>query len=201
MLIPKGLTVIAAMAALITVGVFGYILLQPPGDLLTHARFDNAQISPNADGQNDVTTIRYTLARNATVNIYLEGSSGQRFYFRENEIRVDGDYSVQFSGVVDGFLLPDENISGTIERRLMPNDTYTWVIEAVSEDETQRATGTLDIVDADSALPVISSFSIYPAVFTPNQDGIRDRANINVYLEKDANLNVYLEDVDGVLLP
>ncbi|MBN1563128.1 MAG: hypothetical protein JXA10_04770 [Anaerolineae bacterium] len=196
---PKVITIIAAVVAVIVVGVAGYMLLQPPGDLLTHAGFDDAQISPNADGKSDITTIRYSLARNATVSIYLDGTSGERFYFRENEARVAGDYGVQFSGVVDGFLLPGEEIPGTLERRLMPNDTYTWVIEAVRDDETQRATGTLAIVDADSALPIISSFDIHPPLFTPNQDGIRDRVSINVYLQKEANLAVYLQGEDGVL--
>lgn len=195
--IPKTLTVIAALVAAALVIGIGIVILRPPIALLSDATFDKTQISPNADGVDDVTTIRYSLARSARVNIYLDGQSGERYYFRQDEQRTPGDYIVQFSGIVDGYTLPGETIDGTIERRLIPNDRYTWTIEAVENNETKRATGTLEIANADSALPVISSFEISPKVFTPNQDGIRDRVDINVYLEKAAELSVYLEDVSG----
>jgi hypothetical protein len=146
----------------------------------------------------DVTAIRYSLARSAQITIYLDGQSGQRFYFRQNEARSPGDYIVEFSGVVDGYLLERETIAGTIERRLIPNDRYTWVIEAVNDDEREQNTGTLAVTGADRALPVISVFEISPKVFTPNQDGIRDRTSINIYLEKPAALNVYLQDAEGL---
>ena len=192
----KIMTVVFALIALVIVGIAGYVILRKPGALLTDARFDKTQISPNADGIDDVTAIRYSLSHPATVTIYLEGESGT-YYFRQDERRGSGDYIVEFSGVVDGYTLPDEEIPGVIERRLIPNDHYTWVIEAVGDDRTDTATGTLDVVTADSALPVLSTFDIYPSVFTPNQDGIRDRTSINVYLEKPAELSVYLEDASG----
>lgn len=197
MSIPKLITVLSALAAVIAVGVGGYLLLQPPSDLLSNAGFDHTLISPNADGIDDITTIRYSLARPADITIYLESDAGERYYFRDHQRRIAGDYQVRFSGVVDGFRLLGEEIPGTIERRLIPNATYTWVIEAASDDETQDATGTLLIENADSDLPVISAFHINPRRFTPNQDGIDDRVSINVYLEKPASLDVYLEDNDG----
>jgi len=197
MSIPKTLTIFAALVAAALVIVVGLVILRPPVALLSGATFDKTQISPNADGIDDVTTIRYSLARSARVSIYLDGQSGARYYFRQDEQRTSGDYIVQFSGIVDGYTLPGETVAGTIERRLIPNDRYTWTIEAVGKDATKRATGTLDIANGDSALPVISSFEISPRVFTPNQDGIRDRVDINVYLEKVSNLSVYLEDAAG----
>lgn len=196
--LPKLLTVFAALIAVVIVGIVGYFVLQPPVALLSDASFDKTQISPNADGVDDITTIRYSLARTADVSIYLEDDAGTRYYFRDRQRRTKGDYLVEFSGVVDGFLFPGEEILGTLERRLIPNARYTWVIEATDTDkEVERATGTLDIVDADSALPEISGFDIHPPVFTPNQDGIRDRVSINVYLEKPADLTVYIEDTAG----
>jgi hypothetical protein len=197
MTISKTLTAGFALIALIVVGVSGYVILRPPGSLLSDAGFDKTQISPNADGVDDITTIQYSLSRPARVTIYLENALGERYYFRENERRVAGDYSVYFSGIVGGYTLPGEDIPGTIERRLIPSDRYTWGIEAAGDNRTDRATGTLDVIDADSALPVISTFDIQPERFTPNQDGIRDRTNINVYLEKPAALSVYLEDAHG----
>jgi hypothetical protein len=174
------------------------MILRPPGPLLSNAGFDKTQISPNADGVDDITTVRYSLSRPARVSIYLENAAGDRFFFRDQERRGTGDFSAYFSGVVGGYTLPGEAIPGTIERRLIPNDRYTWVIEAVRDGETRRASGTLEVINADIALPVMSIFEIHPQVFTPNQDGIRDRVNINVYLDKPATLSVYLEDDSGL---
>lgn len=196
--LPRVLTVLAALIAVAAAAVIGYLVLQPPAALLENASFDRAQISPNADGVDDLATITYSLSRPARITIYLENAAGERYYFRENERRIAGDYRVYFSGVVDGYTLPDEDIPGRVERRLMPRDDYTWVIEALDDDsETVRKTGSLTIVDADSMLPVISVFEIHPQTFTPNQDGIRDRVSINIYLEKAADLSVYLEDAQG----
>lgn len=197
--IPKLLTALAALIAVIAAAIIGYIVLQPPGSLLKDATFSKTQISPNADGIDDLVTIQYSLSRAADISIYLENKAGDRYYFRENQRRTAGDYTVNFSGVVDGFLLPGDTIEGTIERRLIPNDSYTWTIEATDDDDdTVRETGTLVISDADSALPEMVSFEIHPKTFTPNQDGIDDRVNVNVYLTKAANLQVYLEDTEGM---
>jgi len=194
----KLITALVAVVAALIVGVLGFVFLRPPVALLSQAEFVDPQISPNADGDNDLTTIRYSLARSAKVTIFLENTEGQTFYFRQDEPRVKGDYSVLFSGVVDGYQLPDDPaVVGTVERRLMPNGHYTWTIQAVGDDETERQTGTLDIVNADVALPTISIFDIHPETFTPNQDGIDDRVRINIYLDKPAQLSVYLQDSAG----
>jgi hypothetical protein len=100
-----------------------------------------------------------------------------------------------FSGVVDGLVLSDESIAGTVVQRLLPNGSYTWRLRA---DGTERAesgemSGLLTVKDADNALPQMTVFSAAPEVFSPNQDGIEDRAAINVYLTKEAELTVYLE--------
>ncbi|HEX3049596.1 MAG TPA: hypothetical protein VHP83_02995 [Aggregatilineaceae bacterium] len=194
----KMITALVAIIAAVLVGVLGYFILRPPVALLSNAEFVDLQISPNADGENDLTTVRYSLARSAQVSIFLENAAGQIFYFRQAETRVKGDYSVLFSGVVDGYQLPDDPaVVGTVERRLMPNGHYTWTIEAVADDKTVTKTGTLDIVNADVALPSISIFDIHPPTFTPNQDGIADRVRINIYLDKPAQLTLYLQDTTG----
>lgn len=197
MRIPLVWVLLAAVVALALVLVAGQALLQPNLPLITEAGFVLDSISPNADGTDDITTFTYSLSRQATVSIVFEGEGDTRFAFREEQTRIAGDYRVDFSGVVDGYTLPDEEIAGEVLRRLMPNGVYTWRLTATNENESDERTGTLTIQDADSPLPEITIFSVSPDVFTPNQDGISDRTQINVYLEKGANLQVYLLGEDG----
>ncbi len=167
--------------------------------LLRNGNVDKTSISPNADGSDDVTNITYEITRDATVSIYFEDSAGERFTFRNNKTRGANSYSVQFSGVVDGYLLPGEQFDNQIEARLLQNGTYTWIIEAVDKDGVREiAQGQLAIVDADASLPLIAGFEKDRDNFTPNRDGIDDRVKIQFDLKKDAQiLRVYLIDDNG----
>jgi hypothetical protein len=171
--------------------------------LLSQVSFDKDVITPNADGDADVLVITYNLDRSAEVSIYLEDGNGNRTYFRDHVYHapsVEGPYQVYFAGVVDGYTLPGEEFEGfTVEKRVLQDGDYTWVVEATgAEGVTELATGTLTIADADVALPELRGFSIYPPVFSPNRDSIADRATINVNLKKDVEeLTVYLEGEDG----
>lgn len=200
MAIPKVWVIVGALIALVVVGSAGYVALNPPRPLLENAAFSLSQITPNADGQTDVTVFSYTLSRNARVSMVFESSTGQQFAFREDERRSEGNYSVQFSGVVDAFSLEADQLPADLrlERRLLTDGVYTWSITATDDEgESQTQSGTLEIVGADSELPIISAFDVGPTIFTPNQDGIRDRINVNIYLTKAATLTVYLEDSAG----
>src|SRR5690606_34848973 len=92
-----------------------------------------------------------------------------------------GAFALAFSGVVEGFTLPGEELESVVERRLIPNGDYTWQFTAQEIDgpESYSDGGTLSVSDADADLPLLSSFTISPTVFTPNQDGISDRVAIN----------------------
>ncbi len=197
MRIPRRLTIIAALITLAVVIVAGVLLLQPPRTLITGAAFAHESISPNADGETDATEISYSISREATVSIYFEHAEdpdGMRYYFRHGHTRAPGDYAVLFGGVVEGYTRPGETIQGTVEARLLGDGEYIWTIEAVpTEGEPQRATGRLTIRDADDTLPDITEFTISPETFTPNQDGIDDRTQINVCLLKPATLTLYLD--------
>jgi hypothetical protein len=145
-------------------------------------------ITPNADGLEDVTRIAYKLSRNADLSIYLLDEEGERHYFRQNRRRSAGDYRVDFGGVVDGKMLPDGN--------------YTWVVDAVTDNgASSRSEGTLVIQNADTEHPELKGFSVYPQVFTPNQDGKQDRVTINYYLTKEADVSVYLLGPDEQKYP
>lgn len=203
MRIPYGLTAIAVIVGIIIVLLVGSFLISPPSELILEAGFDRETITPNADGDNDIATFSYVLSRPATIDIVLVGENGQAFNFREGQTRSDGEYSVLFSGVVDGFILDGEDIYGTVERRLIPNGTYEWQLSATTDDgETMQKSGTLRVEDGDSPLPIISIFTITPDVFSPNQDGIDDRVEINLYLEKDVEVQeVYLVAQNDVKIP
>lgn len=194
MRIPILLTIIAALAAVVIVVLVGQAIVQPDLPLITEATFSPEVISPNADGSDDVTLFSYGLSKNAHVSITLEAEDGTVYAFRQDEPRSLGDYQVLFSGVVNGYMLPGENVEGEIISRLIPDGTYDWKIQAVTDNgETEERSGKLVVQQADSPLPELVEFSVAPEVFTPNQDGISDRTQINVYLAKDADLTVYLQ--------
>lgn len=199
MRISVGLAVIAAVVVLAAVLVVGQALIQPPRPLITFARFSPDVITPNADGDADVTEFSYGITRNARISLSFVNENGQQFFFRQNDIRAAADYQVLFSGVVDGFTLPGEKTYGEVLRRLIPDGRYTWTLTATDTETgaSEQQTGTLVVTAATVELPEMTSFSLSPQVFTPNQDGIEDRVSINIYLNKDADLTVYLEDATG----
>ncbi len=172
--------------------------------LLSDVAFSSDLITPNADGEGDVVRIRYRLSRRADLSIYFLDEEGNRYVFRDREPRApsgEEPYSVYFAGVVDGFRLPGETLEGfTVTHRVLPDGVYTWVVEATDETgHTERVTGTLTVAEADTALPELRNFTVSPPVFTPNRDGIGDRARMNVFVTKDyATLMVYLVGEDGI---
>lgn len=190
---PLAIAIGIAISALAVYGAAS-ALMTASRPLIAGAGFSHEAITPNADGLDDVAIFSYELARTADVSITLEGERGGRFIFREQARRAPDRFQVAFSGVVDGYAQPDETLYGQqVIRRLIPDDTYTWRLTATDEQGlAAEATGTLIVRDGDVPLPLVSEFSVLPTYFTPNQDGINDRTQINVYLEKDADLSVYL---------
>lgn len=190
------LIVVAAAVAL------GWRLLNGDSSLLRNVSVQHEQITPNADGDTDATRIRYALARNAVVSIYLENEAGDRFYFRQDKDRGAGEYEVLFSGVVAGYTLPDETIQGEVLSRLLRDGRYTWTVEAVGADgAVEKQQGQIAIVDADPDLPELRDFSIDVDTFTPNRDGIDDRALIQLYQTKEADVRVFLLTPEGLEVP
>lgn len=193
------LVVALALAGLALVLLLGQALLNPAQPLITDAGFSHERITPNADGSDDIAVFSYSLSRNAAVSLTLTAADGTVYAFRRDEPRIAGDYSVDFSGVVDGFVRDGEQIAGDVVRRLIPDGSYTWELTALdgSSGETDARSGTLEIAGGDARLPDISVFSVWPDIFTPNRDGLSDRTEINVYLEKGAFLQVYLLGENG----
>ena len=162
--------------------------------LLSDVAFYPEVISPNADGHDDAANVLYKLSRNASLSIYIIGENGESHYHRNGERRsVQTDpYWTLFSGVVD----VDE--VGTVKRRMLPDGQYTWVIEATDDNgHTEKAEGSLTIVDADTTVPELRGFSVSPQVFSPNRDGVDDHVTINYFLPKPATVRVYLLNEAG----
>ncbi len=195
------------LIALVVVGGLlagAWLFLRPSGPALTSAEFSLSAITPNADGEADVTRITYSLNRPATVSIYFVNNAGERFYFRRERARESGEHTVEFSGIVGAYRLPGDTFEGELLNRVLQDGAYQWVIEA--HDEAGAAgnkSGSLSIAQADTALPELLNFTASPPVFSPNQDGINDRILINVYLTKavsEGGLRVSLIDPNGVEL-
>jgi hypothetical protein len=171
--------------------------------LLSEVSFSTDLITPNADRDTDVLVITYDLSRSATVSIYFEGADGNRHYYRDHVRHgpsVDEPHQLYFAGVVDGFVLPGEQFDGfAVEERVLQNGSYTWTVAATDASGiTEQATGQLTVADADTALPELHGFNVYPPRFSPNRDGLNDRTTINVDLKKDVEeLTVYLHGADG----
>lgn len=168
------LHVLFAAALLVLVAACGNTLL------LTNMTITPDTISPRPGAPNRATKINYSLSRPADVSVYLVNETG-KYVLRENQSRVAGDYEILFGGSVDNKTLGD--------------GTYQVIIEARDENgATESKPGTLTIVDADTSLPEMQSFTVFPQEFTPNQDGLDDRVIIRYYLTKPALVTVYLTD-------
>lgn len=168
------------------------------GPLLTDTTFSKSEITPNADGQDDVTEITYSLRRPADVSIYFENEAGERYYFRESRRRAPGDYSVLWGGVVDIPQVVDLGY-GPVEilSRVLPDGVYRWVVEAREDDgNVVQQSGEIALRDGDTTLPELQNFTIVPDVFRPNQDGLADdRVAIGYYLTKEVeSIALFLRD-------
>jgi hypothetical protein len=194
--------IIAVLVVAFAVAV-GWLIFKGDTSLLRDAMVDESSISPNADGIQDATKISYEISRNSDVSIFFEDEEGQRFYYRKEQPRGAGEYSVLFSGVVNGYLLPEEEIEGEILTRLLQDGQYTWTIAALDEEgRLETASGPITIVDADKVLPELRDFGLDKRVFTPNQDGIDDRVQIQFFLPKEvAQTRVFLLTPEGSEVP
>lgn len=146
-------------------------------------------ISPNADGVDDVTGIRYSISRPSHLDIYFVDGQGERCYFRQGNRRFPGEYQVYFGGAIEG--------------RMLADGVYTYVVE-VTEDSTgvtERVEGELTITGADTSPPELLDFTVFPDSFTPNRDGIGDRVAIVFRLTESAEVEVYLLDAEGQRYP
>ncbi len=168
--------------------------------LLSDVSISPDVISPNADGTDDATNIAYKLSRNAEISIFFQTEAGERFYFRKDRPRSAADYRVQWGGVINQRKwLEDEFGRQMVESWVLPDGTYTWVVEAQDEDgQTERVEGQITLTGGDTTLPELRQFTVALPEFTPNQDGLDDRTGVAYFLNKDVDsVRVYLYHPDN----
>ena len=170
------------------------------GPLLRDVTVAPDEISPNADGDTDVTEIRYTLSRSAFVSIFFENEDDERFYFRKDRRRSPGNYGVLWGGVMDE---PEievvEGGANEILSRVLPDGRYHWVVQATDDNAaTESVDGTITLENGDTDIPRLESFAVVPTVFRPNLDGLRDDwVSVTYNLSKEVeNVQVYLLNPD-----
>ncbi len=177
--------------ALLTLLVLVLVVAQGcgPRNLIYDVSVSPQVISPNADGDDDVAIIRYSLSRLSWVTIYLVDDSGQRHDLRVAERRSTGERTIYFGGVIDGTLLPDGH--------------YRVAFEAEDARGNQgRQESAITIIDGDPVPLRIDNLNIWPNTFTPNRDGIADRVTIGYSLSKEAvRVEVFLLGLDGQRYP
>ncbi len=144
-----------------------------------------ATLSPDGDGEADVSRITYRVGRPATVSIVLVGADGARHVFRDQKPRQPGEYQALFGGAIDGKVLAD--------------GSYRLVLEAAPADggAAQTLEASLTVEGADVAAPRLEGLALAPDLFTPNQDGIGDRVKLSYTLSEDAAVRLWLEDDQG----
>ncbi len=166
--------------------------------LLSDVRFAPTTISPNADGDDDVALIRYTIGRTANVSIYFVGAGGARHYFRSAQRRSPGEYSVYWGGVSndpqcgrDRRRRPVGREPGAARRRLHLGDRGG----GRSRASARQFEGQVESAGRRYAnLPELHELHRDAAGVPPNQDGLRDDwVSISYYLTKKAErVQVYL---------
>ena len=195
-----------AMLALVLGLMTAWLVACQSRPLIEQVSVQPSLITPNADGDTDLAKIEFLLNDAAEVSFLLSNADGGIFTFRPPRPLAANDrpYTVYFGGVVDGYLLPgEEDLGYAILQRVLPDGAYTWMLTAQTDDNrVETVTGTLTVRDADTVLPGIRGFTVFPRVFSPNQDGIDDRVTINLVLEKDVEESrVLLKGRDGVEHP
>ena len=168
------------------------------GPLLYDVNVTPTLITPNADGDSDVTQFSYSLRRSATVSIYFTNAAGENYYFRQERRRASGDYRVQWGGTADEARIVETTYGPQeILGQVVPDGAYQWTITATDEaGRSESMTGTVTLQGGDAVVPELYNFAVVPQAFRPNQDGLRDDwVSISFSLTKDVDsLVVYLVD-------
>ena len=151
----------------------GFVGATPVPLTLTKASAKPATISPNGDGQQDKSTISYTLSASATVTAVLRAPGG-------------GDLATLFR-----------------ERRRPGRRTFTFTAEGVPDGRYEIAiTATNGKTTVTKAVRVVvdrtvADWAVTPSAFSPNGDGRLDAVTFSYRLAREAAVRIDVKRATG----
>lgn len=160
-----------------------------PGRILEQSSLTKSTLTPSTTDRIDLS---YTLTRAARVSLSLALPSGSAVDLLTEELRpAAGTYVHALDGTI-----PVREQSG--ERRVLPDGTYRLNLEATDQTgRTESAAFEVNIQGADTSVPGVEGLSVYPAVLTPNFDGVDDVASATYRLTKRARVFAFATDAAG----
>lgn len=159
---------------------------------LVRADASAPDLTPNGDGVGDGLLVEYELGRPSLVSVLLVDSRERVYTLRERELRPAGTYQTPF----DGTYQPDPQ---RLDRRVLPNGTYRWVVRAEEEQGGTpiERSGTLAIRDALTDYPRIGDLVVQPPAISPNGDAEDDEMNISYSLSAPARVEISVTNAAG----
>jgi hypothetical protein len=160
-----------------------------PSRVLEQAGLSRSTLTPSTTDQLDLV---YTLTRAARVSLKLSLPYGRDVSLLDDEPRPAAGAYVH---AVDG-TVPLADRPG--ERRVLADGEYRLQLEARdAAGRTDSASFAVQIQGADTSPPALEALAVYPAVLTPNFDGIDDVASATYRLSKRARVFAYATDAAG----
>ena len=181
--LPRPLWLAGALVAMLAVAC-------APSPLLVGVGPAQMTVSPNGDGFDDEAFVSYGLTREARLSAWLEDAAGQRYLLRSEELRSKGDDSLRLKGSHQ----PDPDLA---TERILPNGTYTVVVQAGDGQHQEEQRTTLIIEDADTAAPELRDVVLLRSVISPNGDAVDDDTFLSYRLTKPALVSITITSADG----
>jgi FlgD Ig-like domain len=161
------------------------------GNLLSAVQSDSKTLALDTIATGKGINIGYTVGKAANVSVALESDNGTRYELRKDEPRSPGRYSLR----LDGFAETQEN--GLIQRKLLANGTYRYVITAKNGEEVATQTGDFSVSGNKSpGVPKVEGLTANPTVISPNQDAIDDVAILNWRTSQPATVTISISGKD-----
>lgn len=164
--------------------------------LLSNVEADPATLQPSGEGE--TVNIQYTIGCDARVTIFFEGEDSTRYTLRSDEPRKRSEdpYVLRFDGTV---LMDNDPM---VKRKLLPQGTYTAVIQAESERCGSNETHVpITIANNNVAMPDIENLMVFPTAISPNADAIDDVTEITYRLPVTATVDINITTPSGQTMP